>query len=141
MLSSFIKYQRKKHGYTQEELALKAGVGLRFIRELEQGKETIQLNKANQVLALFGFGMAPSNHKVDAYDVYWNFLNRSVKITLADKTIKYGMLLKEKIDSKENKICSWQFVSSNNAIKHFQKSDKTLEETILHSNIIKIELK
>ena len=39
---------------TQEELALKAGVGLRFIRELEQGKETLRLDKVNQVLSLFG---------------------------------------------------------------------------------------
>ena len=51
-LSSFIKYQRKKLKLTQQELAAKAGIGIRFIRELEQGKETMQLDKVNQVLAL-----------------------------------------------------------------------------------------
>jgi len=44
-LSAFIKYQRKKLGITQEELATKAGVGVRFIRELEQGKETLRLDR------------------------------------------------------------------------------------------------
>lgn len=39
---------------TQPELANKAGVGLRFIRQLEQGKETLRLDKVNQVLQLFG---------------------------------------------------------------------------------------
>jgi len=33
---------------------MRAGVGLRFVRELEQGKKTLRLDKVNQVLALFG---------------------------------------------------------------------------------------
>ena len=52
--SVFLKERRKIVGLTQEELALKAGVGLRFIRDLEQGKKTLRLDKVNQVLALFG---------------------------------------------------------------------------------------
>lgn len=44
---------------TQPELALKAGVGLRFIRDLEQGKTTLRLDKVNQVLALFGHEAGP----------------------------------------------------------------------------------
>ena len=36
-LSLFVKTMRKEHGLTQEDLAAKAGVGLRFVRELEQG--------------------------------------------------------------------------------------------------------
>lgn len=39
---------------TQVDLAEKSGVGLRFVRELEQGKETLRIDKINQVLALFG---------------------------------------------------------------------------------------
>ncbi len=39
---------------TQIDLAEKSGVGLRFVRELEQGKPTLRLDKVNQVLALFG---------------------------------------------------------------------------------------
>lgn len=50
----FVKEQRRKVRLTQVELALKAGVGLRFVRDLEQGKETVMINKVNQVLALFG---------------------------------------------------------------------------------------
>ncbi len=52
--SVFLKSKRKEFNLTQEELALKAGVGLRFVRDLEQGKETLRLDKVNQVLALFG---------------------------------------------------------------------------------------
>lgn len=61
-LSKFIKENRKLHGLTQVELSLKAGVGLRFIRELEQGKETLRLDKVNQVLSLFGARMLPSKN-------------------------------------------------------------------------------
>lgn len=53
-LSVFIKEMRKQFGLTQVDLAEKSGVGLRFVRELEQGKQTIRLDKVNQVLALFG---------------------------------------------------------------------------------------
>jgi len=50
-----IKGLRKKAGITQYELAFRSGVGLRFVRELEQGKTTARLDKVNQVLALFGY--------------------------------------------------------------------------------------
>lgn len=53
-LAYFIKTKRRKLKLTQPELAEKAGVGLRFLRELEQGKESVRLDKVNQVLALFG---------------------------------------------------------------------------------------
>ena len=53
-ISLFIKNKRKSLHITQTELALKAGVGLRFVRELEQGKTTLKLDKINQVLDLFG---------------------------------------------------------------------------------------
>ncbi len=58
-IASFVREKRKKLNLTQIELAEKAGVGLRFIRELEQGKETLQLNKVNQVLQLFGHEAGP----------------------------------------------------------------------------------
>lgn len=54
MLSDYLKEKRKAFGFTQEDLAIKAGVGLRFIREIEQGKTTLRMDKVNQVLALFG---------------------------------------------------------------------------------------
>jgi len=52
--SGFLKEHRKAVGLTQVELATKAGVGLRFVRDLEQGKKTLRLDKVNQVLWLFG---------------------------------------------------------------------------------------
>ena len=58
-IASFVKEKRKKLNLTQIDLAEKAGVGIRFIRELEQGKETLQLNKVNQVLLLFGCEAGP----------------------------------------------------------------------------------
>ena len=54
-LSNFVKNKRKAVNLTQPELAEKAGVGLRFIRELEQGKPSLRLDKVNQVLQLFGY--------------------------------------------------------------------------------------
>lgn len=53
-LSEYVKHMRKEHNLTQKELSEKSGVGLRFVRELEQGKETLRLDKVNQVLNLFG---------------------------------------------------------------------------------------
>ncbi len=53
-LSTFVKEMRKQFDLTQVDLAEKSGVGLRFVRELEQGKQTLRLDKVNQVLALFG---------------------------------------------------------------------------------------
>lgn len=53
-LSEYVKLMRKEHHLTQIELSEKSGVGLRFVRELEQGKETLRLDKVNQVLNLFG---------------------------------------------------------------------------------------
>jgi y4mF family transcriptional regulator len=53
-LDEFVKEKRKQLKITQPELAQKAGVGLRFLRELENGKQSVRLDKVNQVLALFG---------------------------------------------------------------------------------------
>jgi len=58
-LKEFVKKQRKVHGLTQTDLAHKAGVGLRFIRDLEQGKATLRIDKVNQVLQLFGKTLGP----------------------------------------------------------------------------------
>ncbi|MDQ1090527.1 helix-turn-helix transcriptional regulator [Siphonobacter sp. SORGH_AS_1065] len=58
-LATFIKERRKAVHLTQPELAEKAGVGLRFLRELEQGKQTLRLDKVNQVLQLFGYEVGP----------------------------------------------------------------------------------
>jgi y4mF family transcriptional regulator len=58
-LSQFVKERRKSLGLTQEDLSFKAGVGLRFVRDLEQGKESLMMDKVNQILSLFGHELAP----------------------------------------------------------------------------------
>ncbi len=59
MIGEYIKQKRKLFRLTQIELADRTGVGIRFIRELEKGKPTVQLNKVNQVLELFGETLYP----------------------------------------------------------------------------------
>lgn len=54
-LSVTVKELRKEYGLTQEDLALKSGVGLCFIRNLEQGKATLRMDKVNQLLDLFNY--------------------------------------------------------------------------------------
>lgn len=58
-LKYFVKEKRRLANLTQPELAQKAGVGLRFIREMEQGKEALRIDKVNQVLQLFGYEVGP----------------------------------------------------------------------------------
>jgi y4mF family transcriptional regulator len=54
-IAETLKELRAKADLTQEELARRSGVGLRFVREVEQGKATVRADKVNQVLALFGY--------------------------------------------------------------------------------------
>lgn len=54
-LSQTVKDLRKELGMTQEELAMKSGVGLNFVRNLEQGKPTLRMDKVNQLLDLFNY--------------------------------------------------------------------------------------
>ena len=58
-IGEYIKKRRKEAGLTQEEFSLRSGLGLRFVRELEQGKETVRLDKVNQALAMFGMEAVP----------------------------------------------------------------------------------
>ena len=54
-LATVVKALRKKHSLTQEDLAMKSGVGLCFVRSLEQGKQTLRMDKVNQLLDLFNY--------------------------------------------------------------------------------------
>ena len=58
-LPRYVKEQRRALGLTQVNLADQAGVGLRFVREIEQGKRTLRMDRVNQVLALFGSKLGP----------------------------------------------------------------------------------
>jgi y4mF family transcriptional regulator len=58
-ISNFVRKRRKEAGLTQIELAAKAGVGVRFVRDLEQGKPSLRTDTVNKVLALFGKCLGP----------------------------------------------------------------------------------
>lgn len=67
MLQQFVKERRRQTNLTQPQLAAKAGVGLRFVRELEQGKTTLRMDKVNLVLRLFGHELAPAPFDREKY--------------------------------------------------------------------------
>ncbi len=58
-IAEFVKKSRKEAGLTQEEFAMRSGLGLRFVRDLEQGKQTVRMDKVNQALAMFGMQAVP----------------------------------------------------------------------------------
>ena len=58
-IANFVRMKRKKLGYTQLELAKRIGVGLRFLKELEQGKQSLRMDKVTQILNYFGYELAP----------------------------------------------------------------------------------
>ena len=58
-IAEYIKSSRRAAGLTQEEFAARSGLGLRFVRELEQGKETVRMDKVNVALGMFGMEAVP----------------------------------------------------------------------------------
>jgi y4mF family transcriptional regulator len=58
-IAEYIKVHRKAAGLTQEEFAMRSGLGLRFVRELEQGKETVRMDKVNVALSMFDMEAVP----------------------------------------------------------------------------------
>ncbi len=62
-LAAFVKGQRKAHRLTQRDLADRAGVGLRFVREMESGKPTLRMDKVNIVRELFGHVLEPVQNR------------------------------------------------------------------------------
>ena len=138
-IASFVKYHRKRLSLTQEELAHKSGIGIRFIRELEQGKQTLRLDKVDQVLSLFGYGVSPKKLHIDPYFVFFNCFNQAIKISLQNKTIKYGVIIEELFAPNGNDIFAWKFIPNNHVIKYQQHKEEKLTETILHADIQTIE--
>ncbi len=62
-IAEYVKKARRETGLTQKEFALRSGLGLRFVRDLEQGKETVRMDKVNQALAMFGMTAVPGRMK------------------------------------------------------------------------------
>ena len=89
-LSNTVKSLRKQFNMTQEDLSIKSGVGLRFVRDLEQGKPTLRLDKVNQLLDFFNYEMVPQpkqdkqkgNRQTYITKIYWlEFLRKGMKVT------------------------------------------------------------
>ena len=59
-IAEFVKKSRNEAGLTQEEFAMRSGLGLRFVRDLEQGKTTVRMDKVNVALGMFGMEAAPA---------------------------------------------------------------------------------
>lgn len=64
-IAEFIKTNRKAAGLTQKDFAMRSGLGLRFVRDLEQGKETVRMDKVNEALAMFGMEAVPGRKDKD----------------------------------------------------------------------------
>jgi len=137
-IAAFVKYQREQAKLTQEDLAQKAGVGIRFIRDLEQGKETLRIDKVNQVLALFGAQMRAERDSVDPYKIWMNYFNKGIIITLKNKEKIYGIII-DPIEDENHKIIAWKIVPNTNAIEYRKKEDNRLTIRIEQKDITAIE--
>ena len=62
-LSEFVKKRRKEAGLTQEAFAERVGVALTVVREIEQGKTNLNMDKVNLVLKMFGHELAAVSTK------------------------------------------------------------------------------
>ena len=137
-ISNFVKYNRSKLRMTQEELAEKAGVGLRFVRELEQGKETLRMDKVNQVLALFGYQVVPGTERVkDPYEILINHFHKNVRVLLKNKIALLGFITDSIAETSG--IKAWKFVPNNKAIEYQKTKDPKLEQVIDHADIENVE--
>ena len=70
-----VKALRKEYGLTQEDLAMKSGVGLCFVRNLEQGKQTLKMDKVNQLLDLFNYELTPAKKTMRTKRIHQNLFS------------------------------------------------------------------
>lgn len=139
-ISNFVKYSRNNLKLSQQELADKAGVGISFIRDLEQGKESLQMNKVNQVLTLFGYKTVPGIQKqIDPYGIVVNkWIN--VELDIEIKTIApfTGCIIEEIISA--GVITHFKIVFMKHYIKYKKKKDPSLVMKVKVSDILSIKL-
>lgn len=137
-LASFVKYHRGELKLTQEELAEKAGVGLRFIRDLEQGKESLRMDKVNQVLQLFGYSLSPNSGRVlDPFYIHRHHFDRNVRIVLKNRTTLIGFIISDVI--RHHQITGWKFLANNVAKAYKKTEDEGLIRIIDHAEIESIQ--
>lgn len=138
-LAAFIKYNRDKLNLTQEMLAEKTGLGIHFIRDIEQGKSSLRLDKVEKVLALFGYKMAPVVDDIDPYQLWFSYKDKPVEITLKDRRKVSGFLVRE-IRDERSSIIAWKVVPFPNILEWTTREDDSLVEIIRQQDIDNIEL-
>ena len=84
-IAEFVKQKRREAGLTQEEFAMRSGLGLRFVRELEQGKETVRMDKVNQALAMFGMKAVPGRVKSEPIERILNYKGYTGRVEYDDE--------------------------------------------------------
>lgn len=137
-IANFVRYSRSRLKMTQVDLSEKAGVGLRFIRELEQGKQTLRVDKVNQVLQLLGYRLSPAPIRIiDPYEILLKFLNKNVEVYLKNKTELTGFIIESITEGMDVK--AWKFLSGSNYLKYQKSKDPELLQVINHSDIENIE--
>jgi y4mF family transcriptional regulator len=138
-IAAFVKYSREKLNLTQEQLADMANVGLHFIRNLEQGRSALRVDKVNEVLKVFGHSLRVSTDELDPYQMWANYFDKAVKIVLNNEEALYGFLVQELRDEKSN-IVAWKVVPNVKARDWQKKPDDLLTVTVKHNEIREIEL-
>jgi y4mF family transcriptional regulator len=124
-IAAFVKYQREKQKLTQEQLAEMTGLGIHFIRDLEQGRSKLRLDKVNSVLSFFGFHLGPNVNANDPWQIWHKFINKAVTITKTDKKQVVGFLMNEVRDEKSN-IIAWKILPNPKALEWKEKKDSSL---------------
>jgi|GEM_PF-70433 len=135
-ISDFIKNHRLRLGFTQEELAEKAGVGLRFIRDLEQGKSSLRMDKVNQVLDLFGYRLRAARG-IDPHTILNHYMSLPVLITLKDKSVIAGSIMGS--SSSIGEKWTWTFLRKGLSHIYTYSKDDSLLISIPHDDIDNIE--
>jgi y4mF family transcriptional regulator len=134
-ISNFVKYKRGSFKLKQEELAEKAGVGLRFLRELEQGKESLRMDKVNQVLHFFGHRISPLPEKInDPYAILLNGLQKKVKINSRRDIPLCGTLVGVRI--KNDQILSWMIVTDDMLKEYRRTKHLSVIKFVGHADIV-----
>ncbi len=136
-IAAFVKYQREKQKLTQEQLADMTGVGLHFLRDLEQGRSKLRLDKVNDVLSFFGFHLGVNSKANDPWQIWHNLLGKPVTITKTNRTQVVGFLMNEVRDEKGN-IVAWKVLPNPKALVWNKKQDSSLLIEVRHNEIMEI---
>ena len=133
-ISNFVRYNRNRFKLKQEELAEKTGVGLRFLRELEQGKKSLRMDKVEQVLHFFGHRISSLPEEImDANAILLNGLQKKIKIDSGRDGIFSGIIIGFRI--KNHQILHWLIVSEDK-LKEYKTTKHPSNLTfVVHADI------